>query len=191
MSFRKRSTPLASTARASPTSTLSAASTDSTAALRTVPGIRTSTILSLPTTSTGTPTLDTLLGLGTGLPLGHSLAIEEHGTTDFAGALLRIFVSQGVVLGQKVFVGAAEAWSANLPGVRQESGPSKNGTSSESVGAIAKEVQRGEKMKIAWRYERLGMSGEEQRRGALLNALYFMRTHSIYLERDVSLSSRG
>ena len=99
--------------------------------------------------------------------------IEEHGTTDFAGALLRCFVSQGVMLGHKVFIGAGEAWGAQLPGLTEEKKSSKKvpvENSSGSSGAIAKEVDRGERMKIAWRYERLG-AVDVDKRGAYTSSL--------------------
>lgn len=93
--------------------------------------------------------------------------IEEHGTTDYAGALLRCFVSQGVVSGQKVFVGAIEAWGANLPGVKEEK-VSRSKKAEGGGGSIQKEVDRGEKMKIAWRYERLGVQDGEKRGACLM-----------------------
>jgi hypothetical protein len=175
MSFRKRSVPLASTARnpavSTPSTSTHGTQADPAAALRNAPGIRTSPVLSFPTTSTGTPSLDHLLGLGAGIALGHSLAIEEHGTTDFAGTLLRCFVSQGVMLGHKVFVGAGEAWGGSLPGVREEKDKAKSRekVAGETSGSVAKEVERGERMKIAWRYERLG-GLDTERRGALYAA---------------------
>jgi elongator complex protein 4 len=180
MSFRKRSVPLTSTARhpTAPSSSTGPATApvDPTIALRNAPGVRISSILSIPTTSTGTPSLDQLLGLGAGLALGHGLAIEEHGTTDFAGALLRSFVSQGALLGHKVFVGAGVPWGANLPGLGEGKEKPKTKSveqSSGSAGAIAKEVERGEKMKIAWRYERLGGIDGDKRGASFCSPLLF------------------
>jgi elongator complex protein 4 len=121
--------------------------------------------------------------LGAGLALGHSLVIEEHGTTDFAGALLRCFVSQGVVLGHKVFVGAGEAWGTNLPGLTEKKENSKRtpiAKSSGSSGAIAKEVDRGEKMKIAWRYERLGAVDVDKRGASSCSPLLYCISCSNY-----------
>jgi elongator complex protein 4 len=154
MSFRKRATPLSSTSKPSLTSPSSTGSNVQ-SLLRSCSGVRSHPALSLLTTSTGTSSLDNLLGLSGGLALGHSLAILEHGTTDYAGALLRCFASQGVVLGHKVFIGAFEAWGGNLPGIKPEKDRSTKAKTAR--GTISKEVERGERMKIAWRYERLGL----------------------------------
>lgn len=78
-----------------------------------------------------------------GLALGSSLVIEEEGTTDFSSSLLRCFAAEGVLQGHAVFVVAPEG-SMILPGEVEEKGP--HGKSREAE----------EKMKIAWRYERLG-----------------------------------
>lgn len=106
-----------------------------------------------PTTSTGTQTLDDLFAGHAGLALGNSSIIEENGTTDFAGALLRYYAAEGVVQGHRVHVvGAGEQWGRELPGLVG------------AGGAVGKESEAGavvdkEKMKIAWRYERLGEFG--------------------------------
>ena len=104
------------------------------------------------TTSTGTHSLDALLAGHAGLVLGTSLLIEESGTTDFGGALLRYYAAEGVVQGHQVHVlGMAETpWGRELPGLSTEDGSSKN-----SEGRKESE----DKMKIAWRYERLGQFG--------------------------------
>ncbi|KAH8153521.1 uncharacterized protein LAJ45_02334 [Morchella importuna] len=71
-----------------------------------------------PTTSTGTPSLDALLAGHAGLPLGCSVLIEEPGTTDFGGALLRYYAAEGIVQGHAVtVVGVPEAWVRDLPAV--------------------------------------------------------------------------
>jgi hypothetical protein len=79
------------------------------------------------------------------------------------------------MLRHKVFVGAGEAWGAGLPGVREEKDKSrsKEKTVGESSGSIAKEVERGERMKIAWRYERLGGLDIEQRGASYIAHLAF------------------
>ncbi|RDI80575.1 Ras-related protein [Venturia inaequalis] len=106
------------------------------------PGIRPSPISGTQITSTGTASLDKLLAVG-GLALGSSLVIEEEGTTDFSSSLLRCFAAEGVLQGHAVFVVAPEG-SMILPGEVEEKG--SRGKSREAE----------EKMKIAWRYERLG-----------------------------------
>lgn len=115
------------------------------------PGVRPSPINGQPTTSTGTPTLDSLLAGHAGLPLGCSLLIEEPGTTDFGGALLRYYAAEGIVQGHAVtVVGFGEGWARDLPAVTgsAEDDDGKKGSRKE-----------GERMKIAWRYERLGEFG--------------------------------
>lgn len=113
-------------------------------------GVRPSPIDGRPTTSTGAQTLDDLLGGHAGLALGQSLLIEENGTTDFSGSVLRFFAAEGVVQEHYVdVVGFDASWGRDLPGL---------------VGAVTeKQTSKpvdAEKMKIAWRYERLGNFGE-------------------------------
>lgn len=125
------------------------------AAPESIPGVRPSPLTSHPVTSTGTPSLDSLLGGHAGLAVGSSLLVEESGTTDFAGALLRYYAAEGICQGHVLHVvGMGEGWVRELPGVAEEK------KSSRSVKSTADE----EKMKIAWRYEKLGQAGE---RGAL------------------------
>ncbi|KAJ4348877.1 Elongator subunit elp4 [Ascochyta clinopodiicola] len=110
-------------------------------------GVRPSPIDGRPTTSTGTPSLDGILAGHAGLPLGNSLLIEESGTTDYAGALLRFYAAEGVVQGHRVHViGMGEVWGRELPGISEDKGDERRRESKE----------RAEKMKIAWRYEGLG-----------------------------------
>ena len=121
-----------------------------------VPGVRPSPLDGRLTTSTGTRSLDSLLAGHTGLVLGTSLLVEESGTTDFGGTLLRYYASEGIVQGHHVHVlGMNEAWGRELPGLSGE------GSSTKS------EEQRtsDDKMKIAWRYERLGEFGAGARGG--------------------------
>jgi elongator complex protein 4 len=120
----------------------------------TVPGVRPSPIDGRPTTSTGTQSLDSILAGHAGLPLGTSILIEESGTTDYAGALLRFYAAEGVVQGHKVHVvGMGEVWGRELPGISEGRGDSRK-----------EGKERAEKMKIAWRYEGLGQF--ESSRGA-------------------------
>ena len=119
-----------------------------------LPGTRPSPVDGRLTTSTGTPTLDTLLAGHAGLALGHSIILEENGTTDYTGSLLKYYAAEGVVQGHTVhIVGIGEGWARGLPGLV---GPADHGvesvTSSRGNGA--------EKMKIAWRYEKLGRIAE-------------------------------
>ena len=69
--------------------------------------------------------------------------------TDFAGALLRYYAAEGVVQGHVVHVvGMGEGWGRELPGLVGGSGVDGG-----------REEGEGGKMKIAWRYERLGEVG--------------------------------
>jgi elongator complex protein 4 len=106
------------------------------------------------TISTGTRSLDTVLAGHAGLTLGTSLLIEERGITDFGGILLRYYAAEGVVQGHQVHVlGMSEVWARELPGLANDAG---------DPGAVKNDKRNPEdKMKIAWRYERLG----ETRRG--------------------------
>ena len=119
-----------------------------------VPGVRPSPLDGRLTTSTGTRSLDSLLAGHSGLALGTSLLIEESGTTDFGGSLLRYFAAQGVVQGHQVHVlGINDSWGRELPGLSDGDGERRG-----------KEEKKDEdKMKIAWRYERLGEFGAGSR----------------------------
>lgn len=142
MSFRKRNVVVASLGRTAASSNAEKLS---------VPGIRPSPIDGRLTTSTGTRSLDKLLAGHAGLATGTSLLVEEEGTTDFGGALLRYYAAEGVIQGHLVHViGMNEAWGRELPGLLgvpdKKSLPTDKGISND-------------RMKIAWRYERLGEFG--------------------------------
>lgn len=124
-------------------------------------GVRPSPIDGRPTTSTGIPSLDAILAGHAGLPLGNSLVIGESGTTDYAGALLRFYAAEGVVQGHRVHVvGMGEVWGRELPGL--------------VVGKEDERKEKGEKMKIAWRYEGLGQ--HESGRGALRQSVAILQS---------------
>ncbi len=113
------------------------------------PGTRPSPFDGRPITSTGTASLDPLLAGYGGLVLGHSLLVEEQGTTDFASVLLRAYAAEGLVQGHHVHVlGVGPGWRTELPGLASpasSSGRQANDASDAPAG----------KMKIAWRYEAL------------------------------------
>lgn len=148
-----------------------------------VPGVRPSPLDGRLTTSTGTRSLDTLLAGHAGLPLGTSVLIEESGTTDFSGALLRYFAAEGVVQGHVVHVlGVGDAWARELPGIQAEKKSSEKNTEQKI---------QADKMKIAWRYERLGEFGK----GALSFwctqrlAINYENTH-LYQKPRLTVASR-
>lgn len=141
MSFRKRNAVIS----ASP-SAQSINAVQSRPETQLAPGLRPSPLDGRVTTSTGTSSLDGILAGHAGLPLGSYLLIEEHGTTDFSGSLLKYYAAEGLVQGHQVHVlGYPDAWKHQLPAVstKQES------TSSKPTS------QADDKMKIAWRYENL------------------------------------
>ncbi|KAJ5817839.1 Elongator complex protein 4 [Penicillium robsamsonii] len=147
MSFRKRNIGLSPglDRNAVPNATAQPAAPEST------PGIRPSPDDGRPTTSTGTRSLDNLLAGHAGLPMGKLLLVEENGTTDFAGALLRYYAAEGVIQEQKVHVvGVPEQWGRSLPGLIG---------SAESLDEKRSDRRKDDRMKIAWRYERLGEFG--------------------------------
>ncbi|KAL9038389.1 MAG: hypothetical protein Q9214_005299 [Letrouitia sp. 1 TL-2023] len=143
MSFRKRSVGLSSP---STTSQKAAVEPEVVSAL----GVRPSPLDGRPTTSSGTASLDSLFGGHAGLALGNSLLLEESGTTEYSGTLLRFYAAEGVLHGHQVHaIGVGEQWGRELPGVARLENDTRSGPSS---------VEK-EKMKIAWRYERLGDFG--------------------------------
>jgi elongator complex protein 4 len=167
MSFRKRNIALLTTN----SSTLPAQKQAS----NQIPGVKPSPLIGVPTTSTGTASLDKLLALGAGLALGSSLLVEEEGTTDFASALLRCFAAEGVLQGHAVFCMSPEG-AMVLPGVVEEKEQGKKSDAAD-----------GEKMKIAWRYESLRGHGVEEKRGAFYCLTSFMSYFCIYTQNQYVL----
>ncbi|KAL4887608.1 Elongator complex protein 4 [Aspergillus karnatakaensis] len=150
MSFRKRNIGLTTGPDRTPTANSTAQPQRAPATPPSTPGVRPSPDDGRPTTSTGSPSLDNLLAGHGGLPIGKTLLLEENGTTDFAGALLRYYAAEGVVQEQQVHViGMPEQWGRTLPGLigTAEAADEKS------------DKRKGERMKIAWRYERLGEFG--------------------------------
>ncbi|KAI1024587.1 hypothetical protein LB503_007513 [Fusarium chuoi] len=112
------------------------------------PGTRPSPLDGRLTTSTGTQSLDQLLSGHAGMPMGTSLLVEETGTTDFGGVLLRYYAAEGLAQGHQVhLLGFGDAWRRELPGLGSPDGSKKSSKPTSSSD---------EKMKIAWRYETLG-----------------------------------
>lgn len=150
MSFRKRNIGVVQ-----PGASEGSVANDASLTKQNSPGVRPSPLDGRLTTSTGTRSLDSLLAGHSGLVMGSSLLVEESGTTDFGGALLRYYAAEGVVQGHHVHVlGMNEAWGRELPGLTAGDGVSKR--KEEKTGAE-------DKMKIAWRYERLGEFGAGSR----------------------------
>ncbi|KAF5239554.1 hypothetical protein FAUST_4875 [Fusarium austroamericanum] len=138
MSFRKRNVVIGAPGSSSPTPRQEKSL---------APGTRPSPLDGRLTTSTGTQSLDQLLSGHAGMPMGTSLLVEETGTTDFGGVLLRYYAAEGLVQGHQVhLLGFGDAWRRELPGLGNPEGSRKSKSSSSSD----------DKMKIAWRYETLG-----------------------------------
>lgn len=145
MAFRKRNVGI----QRAPTEQESPAIDGKATASEPAPGIRPSPLTGQPTISTGISSLDGYLGGHAGLATGTSILIEEAGTTDFSGALLKFFAAEGVIQGHHVqIVGVGEHWVRELPGLA--------GTASFSRPEKPSVNKDDDKMKIAWRYERLG-----------------------------------
>ncbi|OJJ50854.1 hypothetical protein ASPZODRAFT_148254 [Penicilliopsis zonata CBS 506.65] len=150
MSFRKRNIGLSSGLARTPAAHVPGQPLQAAPSPAPSPGIRPSPDDGRPTTSTGSLSLDNLLAGHAGLPMGKILLVEENGTTDFAGTLLRFYAAEGVVQGHKVHVvGVPEPWGRSLPGLIGAA----DATEDKSL------KRKDEKMKIAWRYERLGEFG--------------------------------
>lgn len=111
-------------------------------------GTRASPVDGSLTTSTGTYSLDQLMAGHAGMPVGTSILVEEVGTTDFSGILLRYYAAEGLVQGHHVHVlGHSDSWRRELPGL----------ATCDNVKATKKPAEKFQdgKMKIAWRYEAL------------------------------------
>jgi len=115
-----------------------------------------------------------LLGSHAGLATGTSLLIEEDGTTDYAGVLCKLFAAEGIVQGHQVHVvGFPDAWGRELPGLAdgqraRQSEQEEHGMKGLSTEEKAKAEER---MKIAWRYQKLGQFGEEKKCTLLRSSL--------------------
>lgn len=181
MSFRKRNVVLgsasASGASSSSSATTTAATQDAPSAATSnhLPGTRPSPIDGRLTTSTGTPTLDNLLAGHAGLALGHSILLDENETTDYAGTLLKYYAAEGIVQGHTLhIVCVRDGWTRDLPGLVGAADKVEEAATSSKKGAEA------DRMKIAWRYEKLGQFGDVAgSRGSLLSSISVDRKNDI------------
>jgi elongator complex protein 4 len=175
MSFRKRNiglgrAPLTSDNTETPSPVNETPTSTSTAPHNALPGVRPSPVDGRLTTSTGTPTLDTLLAGHSGLALGHNIILEENGTTDYAGSLLKYYAAEGIVQAHTLHIlGVREQWTRELPGLI--------GAADSGVEPIAKSKDA-DKMKIAWRYEKQGRVGESTGARGMYNFERFLAVHT-------------
>jgi elongator complex protein 4 len=164
MAFRKRNVAVGRLP-SSPSPTAAGEEPTATKPTEQLPGTRPSPLTSQLITSTGTLSLDGILGGHSGLPLGTSLLIGEHETTDFAGALLKYYAAEGILQGHMVHVvGVGDGWARELPGVAEAKHQKFDAAVQEDKGDAAAK----QRMKIAWRYERLGRAGERGMSDGLL-----------------------
>ncbi|KAM7186892.1 PAXNEB domain containing protein [Rhypophila sp. PSN 637] len=181
-SFTKRNTVLSSTARSAARVPGEGIPNQPRPEKQLAPGLRPSPLDGRLTTSTGTSTLDQLLAGHGGLPMGTCLLIEEQGTTDFSGVLLRYYAAEGLVQGDQVHaLGLPPGWQHQLPAVSAPGTKSKTGQPAPPAAAE-------EKMKIAWRYEALGNNNAAQDRGGGDSSTAPF-CHSFDLSKRLSLSS--
>lgn len=113
-----------------------------------IPGTRPSPYNSLPLLSLGLAPLDDLLGGG--LPLSSSLLLCQDHPTQYAALLVKFFVAQGLEAGQDVLV--VECAGEEGGGVAEGLMGVDGGEEEKKVGNKVEE----EKMKIAFRYEKMG-----------------------------------
>ena len=158
MAFRKRNVPLRSGGQATdPVTSVASAEPLPPPA----PGVRPSPVDGRPTTSTGSPSFDAILGGHAGLPLGQSLLLEENDGTDYAGILLRLYAAEGAAQGHRVhIIGGEQAWGRVLPGLATSTPLQQQQQQQQQQ----QPAHPSERMHIAWRYERLGQF--ESTRGA-------------------------
>ncbi|KAG6014250.1 hypothetical protein E4U54_005629 [Claviceps lovelessii] len=142
-----------------------------------LPGTRPSPLDGRSTTSTGTASLDHLLAGHSGMPLGSSLLIQESGTTDFGGVIVRYFAAEGLVQGHDVHIlGYGDTWRREIPGLKQ--------TRDKANVQTLPDLQ---KMKIAWRYDSLGNQASTNDKQAYSDAPTFC--HSFDLTRTLDTRS--
>lgn len=134
------------------------------------PGIKPSIALSnINCVSTGTKDIDTILIHG-GLPVNCSLLVEEDGNTDFAGVLMKKYVSEGIVQNRKtgkiinhcVVVGMENTYGNELPDVYAGgSKERKKKLVQEQEGKLSvSNVNAGNELRIAWRYKKDNVLGK-------------------------------
>lgn len=128
------------------------------------PGIKPSIALSnINCVSTGTKDIDTILIHG-GLPVNCSLLIEEDGSTDFSGVLLKRYISQAIVQNRKInkivnhciVIGMENTFGNELPDVYAgNSKERKKKLVKEQEGKLSvSNINAGNELKIAWRYKK-------------------------------------
>jgi elongator complex protein 4 len=128
------------------------------------PGIKPSIVLSnINCVSTGTKDIDTVLIHG-GLPTNCSLLIEEDGSTDFSGVLMKSYISEGIIQNRKsgkivnhcIVVGMDNQFGNELPDVYAGNKKErKKKFVQEQEGKLSvSNINSNNELKIAWRYRK-------------------------------------
>ncbi|KAH3684884.1 hypothetical protein WICPIJ_004146 [Wickerhamomyces pijperi] len=127
--------------------------------------LKPSSLNSSPTISTGIPDLDKLMGHQAGMPLGSSLLIEENGSTDFSGIILKSFGSQGIIHNRLdaqspnthlVVLTLNTNWAKELPGLYKGNSKQRKKMAikeNEDKLSVQNLINKPDKdLRIAWRY---------------------------------------
>lgn len=129
------------------------------------PGMKPSIVLSnINCVSTGTKDIDTILIHG-GLPVNTSLLIEEDGSTDFSGVLLKNYISEGIIQNRKgskvvnhcIVVGLDNSFGNELPDVyagNSKERKKKLVQENEDKLSVSNITNSSNDLKIAWRYRK-------------------------------------
>ena len=130
------------------------------------PGVKPSIVLShLPCMSTGTKDIDTILVHG-GIPMDNMILIEEDGSTDFSGVLVKYFVSEGIIqnrlvgngkiLNHCIVIGMDSIYGNELYNIYAgNSKERKKKLVKEQEGKLSvSNINANNELKIAWRYKK-------------------------------------
>lgn len=128
------------------------------------PGVKSSIVLSnINCVSTGTKDVDTVLIHG-GIPTNCSLLIEEDGSTDFSGVLIKNYVSEGIIQNRRsgkivnhcIIIGVDNQFGNELPDVYAGNSKErkKKLVQGEENKLSVSNVNSGNDLKIAWRYRK-------------------------------------
>lgn len=129
------------------------------------PGVKPSIVLSnVYCVSTGSKDIDTVLVHG-GLPVNQTLLIEEDGSTDFSGVLVKNYVSEGIVQNRRtgkvvnhcIVIGMDASFGNELPDVYAgNSKERKKKLVQENEGklSVSNITNSNNDLKIAWRYRK-------------------------------------